>query len=163
MSVDRIVEEFFKRCNIASRGKHLKGSHPYMACCNPSKHRAGQWLVAVDGFARADRCKRAGRGHPERIHGFADQIFTQDRSQPRAAITAARIGRGPGPFQLDVVTPFIGPVGFAQQHRPPIAQLWCVMTKLMAGIKLGQRHCPIDQLIAAEHLCQIGHRTAGNT
>ena len=89
------------------------------------------------------------------VHGLRDQIFPQHRSQPGAAIAAARIGGAPRAFELNITADFIGAEAFAQKQGAAITELGVVVAKLMAGVNLCKRLCALRCFVAGKYLSQL--------
>ena len=89
MAVDRVVIEGLKPLIVLPGGKDLKGADADMALRHAGQDGAGQGAFADDLFAGADRGKRAGGGNAKRVHRLGDDVFAQDRTQPRTAIPPA--------------------------------------------------------------------------
>ena len=96
-------------------------------------------------------CKAPGGGGVEGVHGFADQVLTQHRSNRGSAIPSARKGRPAGALELNVKALARRGEVFAQQNRSPVSQHGEV-TKLMTGIGLGNRFGPIGYPIAGKEV-----------
>jgi Cys-tRNA synthase (O-phospho-L-seryl-tRNA:Cys-tRNA synthase) len=72
---------------------------------NARQNRARQrTLLAKDGLA-CDNCgNRPSRWDTQRVHRFADQVFTQHGPECCPAVAGARKGRGTRTFELNVTT-----------------------------------------------------------
>ena len=134
---DHIVGQTPDGRQIAACGEELKRAHPDMTGGDPRQNRTRQWLFAVHSLSRGHRGQRPGRRNTQRVHGLADQVFPQHRTQHGAPIAAARIGGAAGPLQL-YVAPRARPVPhLADENRPSVAQLRHEVAELMSGIGHG--------------------------
>ena len=156
MALYRVFCQLLQAAPVATRGKDLKGTDPQVAGGHPGQHRAGQRGFTPHGFAGAHHRQRPRGGNAQRVHRLAHHIFTQHRPQPGAPVAAARIGRAPGPLELDIAALPVGADGFAQQHGAPVAQLRVVLAELVPGIQLGKRLGPVRQGVAAKDKRHLG-------
>src|SRR5665213_1097807 len=84
------------------------------------------------------------------MHGFTEQILTQYRTQRRAAIAIARIGRATRTLQLYFPAQAGEIAHFTQQDGASVAKLRYEMTELMSRIRGGDRVRTRQQHIAGE-------------
>ena len=73
------------------------------------------------------------------MHRLAAEELADGRAQHRASVGRARVGRRPGPFELDVVPPALRIDRFAQQERAAVAKLRHEVSELMTRIGCGNR------------------------
>ena len=112
---------------------------------------AGKSVLAEDVLAGGDRGEGAGGGNAESVHGFADQVFAQDRADGGLAVAAAGKGRATRAFQLYVAAVAVGIDDLTEQEGAAVAELRREAAELMAGVGLGDRGCAGWQDIAGEY------------
>ena len=135
---------------VAAGGEEFEGAHTDMAGSNARQNRARQRTLAKDGLSCDDRGKRPGRRDTQRVHRFADQIFTQHGPERCPAVASARKGSGTRAFELNVATTSVAVDHLAQEQRPPVAKLGNEAPELVAGVRLGERHRTFGCLIAGK-------------
>ncbi len=139
MAGDGVVGQLLEFCRVAAGGEELECADPDVAGGDASEHGPGQRGFAVDGFAGGGGGEGAGGGHAERVHRFAQDVFAQDRTHRRLAITAPGEGGAAGAFELDVAALAARIDYFAEQESAAVAELRHEVAELMAGVGLGQR------------------------
>ncbi len=161
MPCDRIIGEVAERLAVAARREELERADANMARRDAHEDGARQCGFADDLVTRRHGREPARRRDAERIHGFADQIFAQDRAERGAAVAAAREGRRAGAFELDVAAQAALVHDFAEQDRPPIAQSRDELAELMARIGRGDGIGAIGNALAGQHLDAVLRRERG--
>ena len=84
------------------------------------------------------------------MHGLGENVFAKHRAKRCAAVAAAGEGRRPGSLQLDVAADAVAVDHFADENRPPVAELRHEGTELVAGIGHGKRSSTLRHDIAGE-------------
>ena len=151
-----VIGQITDRLDLVAVIKHLERAKADEAWRQPGHQRGGFFVLAVYRAITAYNAQRAGGGNAERVHRLGAQVFTDARTQHRAAIAAARVGRAPRALQLHFPA-FAGCIlHFAQQNRAAVAQLRHKMAELVPGIQRG--HCvhPRQQLVAGQGFDQFG-------
>ena len=120
-----------------------------MAGRDPGEDRAEESLLAEDRLTGGGHGQTASRWDAEGVHGFADQILAQHGTEGGPTVAPPRIGRRPGPLQLDVEPLTRGRPVFTQQDGPAVAQPGQV-AELMPGISLGNWLGAGENLVAGE-------------
>ena len=88
---------------FACGGRPLERSDADVTGSHPRQHRAGQRSVlAHDVLTGRRHGEAAGRRDAERVHGLADDVFAQHRSERGPAIATTGKRRAAGTFELDV-------------------------------------------------------------
>ncbi len=135
---------------LTAGGEQLEGAHTNMAGGNAGQNRARQRTLAKDGLACEDCGQRPGRRDTKRVHRFADQVFTQHGPECCPAVAIARKRSGTRAFELNITTTSVAVDHFAQEQRPPVAELRREAAELVARVRLGQRHRSLGWLIAGK-------------
>ena len=139
MAVDDIVGESPDRFDIAPRCEILERADPNMARGDPRQHRARQRAVPVDALSDRRRGKRPRGRDPQRVHGFAHQVFAQHWTQSRAAVAAAGESCPAGAFQLKIAGGAVAVDDVAQKDRAAIAKLGDEVAELVARVSQRDR------------------------
>ena len=137
MALDHVIGKLAHAVDVAARGEELEGADAHEARRHSRQYRSRQRTLPVNRLARGDRGECARRRNAERVHGLADQVFAQHRTERRASITAARIGGSAGTLQLDVAPHTALILRLAQQNRAAVAELRNELAELVAGIGHG--------------------------
>jgi hypothetical protein len=85
------------------------------------------------------------------VHALADQVFAQNRTQRRLAVSPAGKRGGARSFQLDIAATLMDVDHLAEQKRTAIAELRGVPAELVPGIRLGQRFRAVGDRVAGEN------------
>ena len=115
-----------------------------------------QPFLAHDAFAGGHGGQRSRRGHAERGHGFADNVFAEHRAEGGLAVAAAREWRAPGALQLQIVTCAVSVDDFTEQDGAAVAELRHESTELVAGVGLRNRLGALGHRVAGEHRDAVG-------
>ena len=150
MLFDDVIGQPCDGGQVVSRRKKLEGADTHEASGGAGDDAAGQEFLPGDLFTRRHGGQCARGRHAEFCHGLADQVFTQYRPQCGAPVTAARQGRAPGPFQVDVMVNAVRSGNLAQQEGAAIPQLRNEVSELMAGIGHGQGLGTLGDTIAGK-------------
>ena len=138
--------------DVVACAKVLKRSNANVTCRHAGEHSARQEPFRThDCFRRCHGRERSSRGHAERGHGFADDVFADHRAESGLAIAAAREWRAPGALQLQIVTCAISVDDFTEQEGTAVAELRHESTELMAGVGLCNRLGAFGHRVAREH------------
>ncbi len=122
-----------------------------MAARDARQHRPRQRGLAIDRLARRDDRERARRRDAEGLHGLAEDILPQDRSEPGPPVAPAREGRAARALELDVEALARRVQDLAEEDRPTVAELRHEVAELVAGIGHGQRVRAVGHPVAREH------------
>ena len=113
----------------------LKGAHPQVAGRDTGEHGARQRLLAVDGHSGSDHRQRPGGGHPQRVHGLADQVLAEHRPDCRQSVATTGERSTAGALEVEVA-----PVReLPHQQGPPVAQSRGVAAELVSRVRLRDR------------------------
>src|SRR5438309_11320811 len=105
MALDDVIGQATYLGLLTAGGEQLEGADTDVAGGNASQNRARQrTLLAKDRLAREDCGKRPGRRDTQRVHRFADQVFTQHGPECRPAVAGAPKGSGTRAFEPNVTT-----------------------------------------------------------
>ena len=88
MPGDGVVGQNTEAFHIAARRKILKRADAQVARCHAGQDAAREHAFAHDALAGQDRRERAGRRDSKRSHRLADDVFADDRTERRPAVTA---------------------------------------------------------------------------
>jgi hypothetical protein len=149
---DRVVGQLLEPGGIATGGEELERANADVARRHARQHRARQRRLPVDRFARRGGRQRPRGRHPERVHRFAQDVLAQHRAHRRLAIAAARKRRPAGALELNIAALPVRVDHFAEQQRPPVAQLRHEVAKLVAGVGLCQGLRARRGVVAGENL-----------
>src|SRR5206468_3121854 len=131
-------------------GRVLKGADTKMTRRYAGQNGAGQLGFALDQFTGGYYRQAAGSGNPQRMHGFADNVFAQHRPERRTAVASAGIRRSARPFKLDIEPRALRRNLLAQQDRPAVPQ-HRKMPELVPRVGLSQRLGAFRNPVARQH------------
>ena len=150
MAGEGVVGEDTYAFGVAAGGEVLEGADAGVAGGDAGEDCAGLDGLAHDALAGGDGGERAGGGHAERGHGFADEVLAQDGAEGGTAVAAAGERRGAGAFELNIVARAVAGEDFAEQVGAAVAKLRDEVAELMTGIGFGQRLGPFGNAVAGE-------------
>src|SRR5262249_39782792 len=106
-----------------------------------------------------DYAEGSRRRDAEGVHGLTRQVFADARAQDGPAVAEPGEHRFPGPLQVQVPALAGRVLDFAEQNRPPVAELRDVGPELVARVLHRDRVAPGQLLVAGEVLDEVrGHR-----
>jgi hypothetical protein len=152
-----VIGELPEAIRILARLEVFESAHPHMAARHARQHGAGQGSgLAKDGLPGGDRRQGAGCRDAEGLHGLAEDVFPQHRSQPGPAVAPPGEGRAAGALELNIEALAARVQDLPQENRPAIAESGHEAAKLVAGIGHGQRVRSRRHLVAREHGQTLG-------
>ncbi len=86
MTIDHVVGEQSNSLDVVARGEVLKRAHAHEARGHARQYRSRQRFFPEHRLAGGDRGKRARGRNAERVHGLADDIFAQYRTERGAPV-----------------------------------------------------------------------------
>ena len=145
-----VLCESAKILQLGPRRRKFKCPHADVACRHPCEHRPWQLGFAKNFLAgRGDREAACG-GDSQCMHGLADDVFAEHRTQSRATVSPARKRGSPGALELNIESSTIRREVLPEEDRPSIAQ-HSEMAELMASISLGDRARAIGNRISRKN------------
>ena len=115
-------------------------------------HGGGLHRLAVDRGIRADDAQRPAGRDAQAMHRFAAQELADARSQHRAPVAHAGVGRLAAALELQFPSFAIGVDDLAEQDCAPIAQLPGPVAELVAAVDAGQRRAAGQGQVAGKDL-----------
>jgi hypothetical protein len=150
--VDDMVGQQPHAFHVPATGEELKGAHTYVTGGDTSQDCALKHCFPNHHFPGRHCGKRASRGNAKRRHRLADHVLAQDWTQRGSPITAARVWRPTGAFELNIA-PYTGAVNqLAKKNRAAIPELRHKHTELVTRIRGGDGLSPFGNAIARQHL-----------
>jgi len=136
MPGDRVIGQPPQEVDVSGGSGVLEAADPQMAAGDPGEHGAGQQGLAPDRAAGRHDGERARRGDAEGVHGLADDVLAQHRTDSGQAVTAARERRPPRALEVQVPDP-PGAVGdLPEQQGAAVTKSRHEATELVTGVRL---------------------------
>ncbi len=131
-------------------GHVFERPHPDVAGRDASQNRAGQRRLSEHRLARRHHGQAAARGNAQGVHGLADEVLPEHRSQRRTPVAESRKRRSAGALELDVEAVAPGCDLLAQENRPAVSQHGEI-TELVPRVRLSYGLRPIRDPVAREN------------
>ena len=135
--IDQVVEECLGDCLVLMEGCEFEGSHPQMRAGDAGQDCTGQFVFPVHRFPGRDDRQAARGGDFEGMHGFADDVFPEHRSEGGPPVSTPRVWGSSRALELQIKALAGWGNVFAQHNGPSVPQHREV-SELMTGIGLGQ-------------------------
>ena len=138
------------------RGEELEGADANVARRDAGENGTRQHGLAHHAFAGHHRGERTRGGDAEPEHGFAHDVFAQDRSERGATVAAAGERGRAGTLELDVAADAVPVDDLAEQNGAAVAELRHEMAELVAGIGHGDGVGAFRQAFSGEDFGALG-------
>ena len=152
VSRNDVIGKHLQAINIVACQKILKSPDPNVTYSNASEHAPWQRPFLAHNFLPGcNGGERAGGGNPKSGHGFAHNVFPEDRTEGGFAIAATGESRASRSLQLQIVTCAVSADHFTEQKGAAVAELRRESAELMASIGLCNRLGTLGNRIARKH------------
>ena len=150
MAHSRVLRESAKFLQPTPCSRKLKCPHADVARRHSGENRPRQFGLTNDSLAgRRDR-KAACSGDSQCMHGLADDVFPQHRTEGRATVSPARKRGSPRALELNIEAATIRREVLPEKNRPPVTQHGEV-AELVTGISLCDRGRAIGNRISRKN------------
>ena len=138
VAVDRVIGQAPQQLPVAAGRRVLEAADPQVTFGDPGQHGPGQHGVALHRPAGGHHGQRAGGQDAQRVHGLADHVLAQHRSDRGQIVAAAGEQVRPEP-EVDVAQPPGGVGDLAEQQCAAVAEARDVAAELVARVGLRDR------------------------
>ena len=134
---DRMIGEASQQLDVAGQRGVLEAPDAQVAAGDADEYGAGQHRFPLYRTSGAHHRERARRRNAQRVHRLTDDVFAEHRSHRGQAVATACERGAARPLEMEVPDATVIVDEFAEQQRPPVAQLRNEATELMPGVGLG--------------------------